>query len=174
MAAPEFVPTDPTEIVRKYSSPPRRPGSWKADRPGEIRHGQPSGTRLGTQGPDQGYVYKLVGLFDEKLQLGRVSHDDAVAGCSAVAMRRSALFGRGPIVHDLTVAFTIWGFLDPRPDTRLVRLREEMFSQIKSSHHYVERREVVDMVKQEALMASKAEVSTAYAADWRDNLNLGS
>lgn len=127
---------------------------------------------MGTQGPDQGYVYKLVGLFDDKLQLGRVSHDDAVAGCSAIAMRRSALFGRGPIVHDLTIAFTIWGFLDPRPDGRLVQLREEKFSQIKSNHHYVERREVVDLVKESALMMSKDEVSNAYAAGWRDNLNV--
>ena len=102
MAAPAFVPTDPTETVRKYSSPPRRPGAWKADRPGDLAEGQPRGARLGTQGPDQGYVYKLLGLFDDRLHLGAVNRDDAVAGCCAIAMRRSALFGRGPVVHDLT------------------------------------------------------------------------
>lgn len=170
MAAPKFVPTDPTEKVRKYASPPRRPGSWTADRPGEVVDGQPRGTRLGLTGPDQGYVYKLVGLFDDKLHLGNVNRDDAIAGCCAIAMRRSALFGRGPVIHDLTAAFTIWGFLDDDPDGDLVDLREEMFPQIKSNHHYCERREVVDMVEESALAQTHGVIETSYRVDWRRSL----
>ncbi len=171
MAAPAFVPIDPTEIVRKYSSPPRRPGTWKADRPGDLVDGQPRGARLGTQGPDQGYVYKLLGLFDDRLHLGAVNRNDAVAGCCALAMRRSALFGRGPVVHDLTAAFTIFGFLDENPADDLVRLREEVFSQIRSNHHYVERREVVDMVTEEALRQDHQDIITSYGVDWHRNLH---
>lgn len=173
MAAPKFVPTDPTENVRKYSSPPRRPGSWTANRAGEVVGVQPKGTRIGAQGPDQGYVYKLVGLFDDRLHLGQVSKDDAVAGCTAIAMRRSALFGRGPVVHDLTAAFTIFGFLDEDPEASLVELREGMFSQIKNNHHYVERREVVDLVTEEALRQDPSAIATSYAVDWQRNLNQG-
>lgn len=171
MAAPKFVPTDPTENVRKYASPPRRPGSWIADRPAESPIRQPSGTRIGTQGPDQGYVFKLVRLFEDRLNLGKVTHDDAVAGCCAIAMRRSALFGRAPVVHDLTAAFSMYGFLDETPDADLVSLREAMFPQIKSNHHYVERREVVDMVKEEALVQSHDAIATSYGVDWRRNLH---
>ncbi len=170
MAAPAFVPTDPTETVRKYSSPPRRPGAWKADRPGDLAEGQPRGARLGSQGPDQGYVYKLLGLFDDRLHLGAVNRDDAVAGCCAIAMRRSALFGRGPVVHDLTAAFTIFGFLDENPSQDLVHLREEVFSQIRSNHHYFERREVVDMVSEQALRQDHNDIITSYGVDWRRNL----
>ena len=36
MAAPDFVPLDPARRLRSYSSPPRRPGAWIADRPGEL------------------------------------------------------------------------------------------------------------------------------------------
>lgn len=172
MAAPKFVPIDPTEKVRKYSSPPRRPGSWKADRSGELLAGQPRGSRLGTQGPDQGYVFRLVRLFDDRLHLGDVNRDDAVAGCCALAMRRSALFGRGPVVHDLTAAFAVYGFLDENPAEDLVELREGMFSQIKSSHHYFERREVVDLVSEEALRQSHDQIVTSYGVDWRRNLVL--
>ena len=57
MAAPEHVPVDRTQPVRAYESPPRRPESWLADRPGEVvEDGQPRGDRLGNQGPDQGYM----------------------------------------------------------------------------------------------------------------------
>lgn len=172
MAAPKFVPIDPTEKVRKYSSPPRRPGSWKANRAGEIGVGQPSGTNLGTQGPDQGYVFRLLPLFDDRLHLGDVSRDDAVAGCCAIAMRRSALFGRGPVVHDLTAAFTVYGFLDEDPAGDLVELREEIFSQIKSNHHYFERREVVDLVTEDALRQGHDQIAVSYGVDWHRNLTV--
>jgi hypothetical protein len=84
VAAPDYVPTDPIEMVRGYSSPPSRKRSWTADRPGDLDAGQPPGTRLGTQGPDQGYAYKLVSNhFDDQLQLGKLSRVDVVSGCVA-------------------------------------------------------------------------------------------
>ena len=172
MAAPDYVPTDPTVRVRRYSSPPRRPDSWVADRPGDVAGPQPTGTRLGSQGPDQGYALTLVELFDDRLVLGRVDRADAVAACVAVATKRSALFGRAPVVHDLTIAFTVWGFLDDAPADELVALREELFPQVHSHHHYRERREIVDLVPEATLRTTPTAVEATYRADWRSNLDL--
>lgn len=172
MAAPDFVPTDPTATVRVYSSPPRRPESWTQDRAGEITDGQPSGVRLGSQGPDQGYALKLLHLFDDKLECGALHRADVEAGCAAVAMKRSALFGRGPVVHDLTAAFTIFGFLDPSPDAELVALREELFPEVGHTVHYAERRRIVDLVADDVLHQSHGAIATAYGQDWRKNLSL--
>lgn len=170
MASPDFVPVNPSDRVRTYTSPPRRNDAWVAGRPGDVEGAQPSGPRLGTTGPDQGYAFTLVDLFEDRLVLGSVDHEDAVAGCVAIAMRRSALFGRGPVVHDLTVAFTVFGFLDESPDPALVSLREGLFAEVKSSHHYTERRELVDLVLEEILRLPHAKVEAQYETDWRSNL----
>ncbi len=172
MAAPDYVPTDPTEKVRTYSSPPRRGDSWVADRPGDLDGPQPSGPRLGAQGPDQGYALTLAHLFDGQLHLGGVHHDDAVAGCVAVATKRSALFGRGPVVHDLRSAFTMFGFLDDAPAAELVTLRENLFAQVHSHHHYRERRAIADLVPDAVLHRPHTAIEGDYRADWTRNLAL--
>ena len=168
MAAPDHVPTDPTQRVRAYSSPPRRTDAWMADRPGDLAGGQPKGAALGTAGPDQGYAYRLVHLFDDRLHLNGVDREDAISGCVALAMKRSGLFGRAPVVHDLTAAFTIYGFLDQNPPAELDAERAKLFAEVKSSHHYFERRELVDLVKDEALRKSHGEIEAQYRADWRE------
>jgi hypothetical protein len=88
-------------------------------------------------------------------------------------MKRSALFGRAPVIHDLTAAFTIFGFLDPDPDPDLVRIRESLFAEVASPHHYVERQELVDTVADDVLRRPHTAIVSAYAADWRGNLSLG-
>ncbi|MEM7339265.1 MAG: hypothetical protein AAF467_11495 [Actinomycetota bacterium] len=173
MAAPEYVPTDPTQRVRAYSSPPRRPDAWQADRPGDLTGSQPTGDRLGSVGPDQGYAYTLVRHIEDKLHLGDVQRDDAVAGGVAVAMKRAAGFGRAPIVHDLTAAFTVWGFLDENPPAELVALRNTMFAEVRSPHHYLELREVADAVPAEVLAQPPAKITAAYQDDWRDCVVVG-
>lgn len=166
------MPTDPTQRVRRYSSPPRRSGSWNADRPGDLADGQPSGVRLGNQGPDQGYALKLVHQFDDRLHLGALDRDDVDAGCVAVAMKRAAAFGRAPVIHDLTVAYTVFGFLDTDPAPELVELRDAIFPEVHSNHHYVERREIVDLVPESVLRRPHSATGTLYANDWRKNLDL--
>ncbi len=174
MAAPDFVPTEPTQKLRVYTSPPRREDSWTGDRPGDYAGPPPKGPSLGTTGPDAGYAYKLVRQFDDRLHLGDVDRSDAVAGAVAVAMRRAALVGRAPIVHDLAVAFTVFGFFDPTPDPALVRARGKAFAQIESHHHYSERRQVVDAVSEEALRQPHGSIADRYQAGWRDQFVDGS
>ncbi|MFT7599380.1 MAG: hypothetical protein ACI8TP_002311 [Acidimicrobiales bacterium] len=172
MAAPDYVPTDPTQRVRRYSSPPRREGSWSANRPGDLPGGQPTGVRLGSQGPDQGYIFKLLPLFQDRLYLGAVHEIDASAGCAAVAMKRAAHFGRAPVVHDLRIAYTVFGFLDPDAPVDLVAFREGWFAEVSSSHHYAELRDLVDRVPIDVLSKSPGTVDLFYETDWRRNLNL--
>lgn len=170
VAAPDFVPTDPTHRTRVYSSPPLRPGGWKADRPGEIAGSQPTGAALGTTGPDQGYAYKLVRHLEDRMHLGDVKRDDAVAGSVALAMKRAGLLGRAPVVHDLTSAFTIFGFLDADPPADLSTWRREAFAEIASHHHYLERRELVDQVPDDLLRKPHGEIEQLYRSDWRQLL----
>ena len=50
-------------------------------------------------------------------------------------------------MHDLRIAFTIWGFLDPAPPGDLVAIRRRVFEGVANSlHHYEERRALVDSV----------------------------
>jgi len=174
MAAPEYVPTDPLARVRAYRSSPRRPESWVADRPGEITGGQPRGDRFGAPGPDLGFALKIARTFDGRLHLAEgEGHHDVVEGCVAVAMKRASLFGRAPVVHDLAVAFTVWGYLDATPDPELAAVRRRLFEGVgHAAHHYVAQRQVVDAVPDTTLRLGPAQVDEAHAADWRALLDL--
>jgi len=167
VAAPEHVPVDRTRLLRTYESPPRRAGSWIATRPGELPDGQPDGERFGRQGPDQGYVLSLIRRFHGKLDLTAGEHErDALAGAAAVALKRASLFGRAPVVHDLTVALTIWGFLGSAP-AELVQLRKGLFEEVAHPHHYAEQRRIADLVSDDVLRSTPQQVTEAHRADWR-------
>lgn len=175
MAAPEHVPSKVAEKVRVYSSPPRRPESWTTDRPadfaGETR--QPAGERLGSQGPDQGYAIKLGRLLEGELQLSEGEHArDALAGIVAVALKRASIIGRAPVVHDLRLAATLFGFLDTAAPADLVELRRELFEEVSHFHHYAELRSIVDMVPGDVLVQTPHQVAQRYSADWRDQIIL--
>jgi hypothetical protein len=173
MAAPEFVPLKPLADARSYESPPWRGSRWYADRPGEIEGLQPVGEQLGTPGPDQGYALTLAARFADKLQLTEGEHaTDVLAGASAVAMKRSGLFGRAPVVHDLTVALTVWGFLDSSPDPALVAVRRELFEEVHHYVHYTELRRIVDAVPEAVLRQPHVVTASQHAADWRSCLDL--
>lgn len=168
MAAPEFVPVKPLAEVRTYTSPPRRPDPWLADRPGDLDGRQPLGVGLGVPGPDQGYALKLADeVFRGQLRTGRLRADDAIAGCVGIALKRAASFGRAPTAHDLRIAFTIWGFLDDNPPADLVALREAWFAEVAHPHHYAESRRIVDAVSEEVLRSTPAEIDAAYRSGWR-------
>jgi hypothetical protein len=170
VAAPEFVPVDRTKLLRTYESPPRRPAPWLATRPAELPGGQPQGPTLGYPGPDQGFVLRLARQFHGKLALTTGEHErDALAGGCAVALRRASLFGRAPVVHDLTVALTVWGFLgEAAPD--LVQMRKPLFEEVAHPHHYFELRRLVDLVAEDTLRMTPQQVAQAHRADWRSLL----
>ncbi|MDP1818725.1 MAG: hypothetical protein Q8K58_02385 [Acidimicrobiales bacterium] len=167
MAAPEHVPVDRTRYLRTYESPPRRPDPWLAVRPGELVDGQPRGEQLGNPGPDQGYVLVLARRFHGKLELTSGEHErDALAGATGVALKRASLFGRAPVVHDLTVALTVWGFLGAA-DPELVRLRQGLFAEVAHPHHYLNQRRIADLVPDEVLRMTPQQVTEAHRTDWR-------
>jgi hypothetical protein len=170
MAAPEYVPRPPDEVARVYGSPPWRPDSWLADRPGDLAARQPVGYRLGSPGPDQGFVYKLVRHFDERLVLteGEQKHD-AIAGCVGVALKRASLFGRAPVIYDLEIAFTVWGFLREAP-VEQVAFRRPLFAEVANPHHYEEARAVADLVPAEVLRLTPEQVAEQATRDWRSVL----
>ena len=174
MAAPEYVPTDQLARLRAYRSNPRRPEPWLARRPGEIEGEQPRGDRFGSPGPDLGFALKIARTFDDRLHLvDGEDHHDVVGGCVAVAMKRSSLFGRAPVVHDLTVAFTVWGFLDEQPASELVAERRRRLEGVgHAAHHYVALRDLVDSVPDATLRLAPDQVSSAHRADWRGLLDL--
>jgi hypothetical protein len=165
MAAPEYVPRPKDEHPRVYESPPWAPAPWFADRPGELDGPQPHGPRLGYPGPDQGYALRLVRHFEGKLVLTPGEHEeDAIAGCVEVANKRASLFRRAPVIHDLSMAFMIWGFL-AEADPELVRLRKRYFSAISNPQHYSERRRVADVVPVAVLQMSPDDLQQALDGD---------
>ena len=172
MAAPEYVPKPATDRPRVYESPPWRDDEWVADRPADLTGRQPIGPRLGYPGPDQGYVYRLARGFEGRLVLTQGEHEaDAVEGCIAVATKRASLFGRAPVVHDLTAAFTIWGFLaEAEPD--LVRLRRPLFREVSHGHTYMQKRRIADLVPIAVLRKPHDQIARQAGSDWRSVFNL--
>ena len=91
------------------------------------------------------------------------SVDDALSGCTAVALRRASGYGRAPVMPDLRIALTMWGFLDPAPDEALVALRRPMFLGVANPlHGYEERRALVDSVPEASLRQTQDQVVAGY------------
>ena len=108
MAAPDYVPVDRTQPVRGYASPPRRPESWRADRPGEvIDGGQPRGRPARQPGPRPGLLLTLARRFEGKLTPRPPASTRRTRWPGAVARRPEAGVAVRP------------GAGDPRPHRRL-------------------------------------------------------
>jgi hypothetical protein len=128
---------------------------------------------MGYQGPDQGYALRLAEHFRDKLR--PQAHEqaaDAVAGCLGIALRRASMFGRAPTVHDLTVAFTIWGWLDSSPPAELLAQRRECFAEVAHAGHESERRLIVDAVPEATLRRPHADVVASYPGRWQELLGV--
>jgi hypothetical protein len=174
MAAPKFSPVTPIDTARGYQSPDHVPDAWTADRPAEVEGRQPVGARLGFQGPDQGYALSLAARLRPEV---RVQHgesvDDALSGCTAIALRRASSYGRAPVTADLRIALTMWGFFDAAPPADLVEMRSPAFLGVANSlHGYEARRALVDAVPEASLRQTPDQVTAAYPANWRGLLGL--
>lgn len=169
MSQPSFVPIGESDQVR----PALRlsvPKQWVADRPAEVHlPRQPQGRAMGTPGPDQGFALRLARQHESRLRLyADESAEDVVVGCALLASRRSALFGRAPSVHDLKVAFGLWGFLDEDAPPDLVEERVKAFC--SAAHDYTVQRQLVDAVPESTLRLSPADVAARMPQDWRSLL----
>ena len=163
MAAPDHVPVSLADRARQGEIlPPAR--RWTATRPADLPGRQPTGHLLGKPGPDQGYGLALAQKFVGRLHLvPGETEADAVAGCTAVALRRASMFGRAPVIYDVDLAFELWGFLADAPED-LVEFRKPLFA--GASHHYSQQREIADQVPEATLRLTPAEVR-ARMGDWR-------
>jgi len=168
---PSFVPVVEADQVRRAYQL-EVPSIWTSSRPSELRGTRaPAGAFLGTPGPDQGFALKLARRFEDRLVLAPGEHaDDAIAGCTAVAMRRAASYGRAPVIHDLTLAFTLFGFLPGAP-ADLVAAREPLFR--SASHHYQAQRTIADCVPEATLRLTPEQVAERLDS-WRDLVELPS
>lgn len=173
MAAPKTAAPELRETLY-YRSPDVVPDRWTPDRPGVVRGLQPVGERLGAQGPDQGYALTLARRLEPQLHLAPGEDaGDAVQGCVGIALRRASLYGRAPVIHDLRMAFTMWGFLDPEPPAELVEQRRRLFEGVgNTGHHYLDYRRLVDLVPESTLRMTPQQVSAAYPARWRSLTGL--
>jgi hypothetical protein len=94
---------------------------------------------------------------------------DALKGCSLIALRRASLYGRAPVIHDVKIALTIWGFLDDAPPSELVATRLPLFEGVRNTlHHYGDGREIADMVPEETLRMTPDAVVARMPAAWRE------
>ena len=164
MAQPDYVPVNPGDRVRE-TEPMPPPKRWVTDRPGElVGLRPPEGDSFGRPGPDQGYALKLARQFDGKLKLEPGEHaEDAIAGCLGVALKRASIFGRAPVIYDLEVAFTLFGFLGDAPRD-LVLWRRGLFE--ASSHHYWEQRDIADLVPDDTLRLPPSQIQQRMG-EWR-------
>jgi hypothetical protein len=123
---------------------------------------------FGNQGPDQGYALVLAERFHGRLLLTENEDEhDVVAGCLGVGLARASLFGRAPVIHDLELAFGLWGYLDTAPDD-LVAFRKPLFA--GASHHYWDQRAIADLVPESTLRLTPAEVRRRLG-EWRSLIN---
>ncbi|MCL6092157.1 MAG: hypothetical protein M1435_04345 [Actinobacteria bacterium] len=165
MAQPDYVPLMKGDRVRplyRLSTP----GHWLQDRPGEIANlRQPQGRELGSTGPDLGFGLKLANKVAERAVLADGEHKaDVVAGCFVCGARRASMFHRGPVVHDMELAFALWGF-GPGAPGDLVAYRRPLFAGV--AHDYTRQRALVDLVSREVLEMSPDQVKAGLSANWR-------
>ena len=128
---------------------------------------------MGYQGPAQGYALRLCRVFRDQIRVSeREDIADVERGCVQIALKRASLFGRAPVVHDLEIAYRIWGFLADEVDVRLIEERERRFEGVSEAHHYADARVLVETVRDEVLMMSPGEIKDRHAADWASLLEL--
>ena len=149
------MPTDPF-VAPELEDRPRQetnlaPGvhlpaahSWRADRPGDLVAGQPTGALLGRPGPNVGYAVTLAARLRDSLQLAPHEHlADALAVIAELAMKRAASFGRAPTLLDVETAAALLGYQGEVDDAFAAWRRDISHG---ADHDYNIRRALVDAV----------------------------
>lgn len=169
MTQPDSAPISERDRVRPIDRLSINDG-WVLSRPAEqVDLEPPRGARFGATGPDLGFGLKLAKRFEDRLELapGESAHD-AVAGCFACGSRRSADFGRAPVIHDMEWAYTLWGYLGGAPED-LVAARVKLFR--GASHEYWDQRQVVDAVNEATLRMTPAQVRSQLSS-WQSLVSV--
>jgi len=127
--------------------PPAR--AWRADRPGDLHGGQPTGELLGSPGPNVGYALTLVERARDRIALAPHEHlADAEAAVGELAMKRAASYGRAPVMADVECAMLVLGYqggVDPDfAAWRTAAVHD-------AAHEYPRRRAICDAVDLDAL-----------------------
>ncbi|MGH8993911.1 MAG: hypothetical protein ACRDYV_08710 [Acidimicrobiia bacterium] len=173
MAVDPYVPTQAEDAPRESSRIPPAQG-WKAVRPGDLPPGQSTrpaaGNLFGTPGPDSGYALRLTQRFHDRLEIvAPETEHDAVALAAELAMRRAALLGRAPVLVDLELAFTLFGWLGgASPELREWR----RLTVAGLDHDYPRRRALVDAVPEATLRLKPGEDVRAALGNWRALLGI--
>jgi hypothetical protein len=149
------MPTDPF-VAPELEDRPRQetnlaPGvhlpaaqAWKADRPGDLVAGQPTGDLLGRPGPNVGYAVTLTARLRDSVQLAPHEHlADALAVIAELAMKRAASFGRAPTLLDVETAAALLGYQGEVDEAFAVWRRDISHG---ADHDYNVRRALVDAV----------------------------
>lgn len=155
MTQPTFVPFADTQAVRA-SIPTPAPETNRPKKPGLL--GAPHAPRVagqGATGPDGGYALTVTARYirDHHIHDDAVSHHDLEVAVAAVAAKRASLYGRGPSLSDVEVAFGILGVTSSHPHIathiapRLAGL----------GHSYFALRAFVDTVSDDALRVAPAD-----------------
>jgi len=128
---------------------------------------------MGNQGPDQGYVYKVLAELRDELQLADGEHRaDVETGLAAVALRRASLYGRAPMRGDVALAMEILGYRRSAQD-ELVRWRQARMEGLHhTAIHYARARALADAVPEATLRMNVEAAGEASKADWREPLGL--
>jgi len=172
MTQPSFVPIAEADQVRPARSL-SVPSAWVASRPAELRtpH-RPGGRGLGTPGPDSGFALRLARRCAGELRLGPGEDvDDVVTACALVGARRAALTGRAPCVHDVRLAFAIFGLAAPL-DAGMAADRADAFR--GAAHDYVVQRALVERIPKSTLLLSPDDGRRlAAGGGWRELVGLG-
>jgi hypothetical protein len=135
--------------------------SWYADRPGDVRAGQPRGPSLGVPGPNIGYALTLVERGRERMALAPHEHwSDAAAVVGEVAMKRAASYGRAPVMADVECARLALGYQGGcEPD--FAKWRVLMVEGAHESYH--RRRALCDAVDLDALRLAPSALDARVA-----------
>lgn len=164
MAQPEYVPLQAGDRVRPAERLPAHAG-WRQTRVAELKSPNvPKGFHLGSPGPDQGYGLALADRFHDRLHLAPGEHrHDVVTACLGVGLKRASLFGRAPVIYDMELAYTVYGYLGDAP-ADLVEFRTPLIQ--GAGHDYWRQRDAVDRVAESALRSTPEKVR-ASLSDWR-------
>jgi hypothetical protein len=81
------------------------------------------------------------------------------------------MYSRAPVIHDLKLAFALFGYTDSAAPADLVAFRKSAFEAV--GHHYELQRGIADLVPEETLrMTPEAVARRVASGNWKSLLSL--